>query len=119
MVKLFPIEMVRGRTEYIELHATDEESGAPIVLASGEVFIFGVKKDIDDQGDPIFAHAATATDEPGVYVVKIKPEDTADLPTGVYYYDIGLESGGEYLDGVKPSTFTIMGNATRKGVAYD
>lgn len=115
-----PLEITRGRTVPISFPVYNEKTGAPYVLADGELLLFGIKKDPDKDQAPIFVKAAVADPDAGEgwYLVTLHPEDTQDLAPGVYYYDIGLESGGEYLDIVRKSTFTIESNVTGKGDSY-
>lgn len=110
------IDMVRGTTVPITVEITDA-NGSPYALASGEVVLFGIKKEATDAA-PIFCKAAVAGSETGVYSVTIYPEDTLDLAPGRYYYDVGMESGGDFFNIIEPSPFMILPNITGKGDAY-
>ena len=113
-----PIEITRGRSYDIALEVTDE-NGNGYALSGSEVILFGIKKSPEKEATPIFCRAAVAGSEAGSYTVSIHPEDTIDLAPGRYYYDVGLESGGEYYDIIKPSAFMLEANVTKKGDAYD
>ena len=111
------IEIVRGTTVPISLEVTDA-NGLPYTAAAGEVILFGIKKEATDAA-PIFCKAAVAEDdEPGVYSFTITPENTKGLTPGRYYYDVGLESGGEFYNIIEPGPFMILPNITGKGDAY-
>lgn len=110
------IDMVRGTTVPISLEITDE-NGTPYALKSGEKILFGVKRHATDDA-ALFVKAAVAGDEIGTYVVTIYPEDTLELEAAKHYYDVGLESGGNYYNIVEPSPFMILPNITKKGDAY-
>lgn len=110
------IEIVRGTTLPISLEVTDA-NGLPHTAAAGEVILFGIKKEATDAA-PIFCKAAVAEDETGVYSITIYPENTQGLAPGRYYYDVGLESGGDYFNIIEPSPFMILPNITGKGDAY-
>lgn len=110
------IDIVRGRTVPLELEITDA-NGNLYTLAEGETILFGIKKNPTDDA-PIFVKAAEAKTAPGAYGVTITPEDTLDLVPGGYYYDVGLETGGDYYTIIEPSPITIQANVTAKGDAY-
>ena len=112
-----PIAITRGRTVPIELTVTDE-NGSPYAVASGEKILFGIKKDPDRDAAPIFVKSAAAGDDPGTYLVTIHPDDTLNLAPGRYYYDAGLETGGDYFEIIPPSAFLLRANVTAKGDIY-
>lgn len=106
------IEIVRGRTETFQISVIDA-TGLPYALGSGEKVVFGVKKHPKDQ-EVIFAKVASVAGE-GLFTVKLQPDDTENLSGGEYWYDVGLESGEDYLDIIKPSPFLIRDNVTSWG----
>ena len=113
-----PIEITRGRSYDIALEITDE-NGNGYGLSGSEVILFGIKREPEKDEKPIFCRAAVAGSAAGSYTVSIRPEDTIDLSPGRYYYDVGLESGGNYYDIIEPSGFLLLPNVTKKGDAYD
>lgn len=110
------IEIVRGTTVPISLEVTDA-NGNLYALADGEAILFGIKKEATDAA-AIFVKAAEAGTEVGQYKILITPEDTLDLATGQYYYDVGLATGGDYYNIIEPSPFMILPNVTKKGDSY-
>ena len=46
----------------------------------------------------------------GSYVLQISPSDTEGLDVGRYYYDVGLQIGGEYYMVIEQSLFTVLQN---------
>lgn len=111
------IEIVRGTTVPIELEVTVDATGELYTAAAGEKILFGVKKEPTD-AVPIFCRLMAATGETGIYSVTLTPENTKGLAPGRYYYDVGLESGGEFYNIIEPSPFMILPNITGKGDAY-
>lgn len=107
------IDMVRGTTVPITLEVTDA-NGRLYTAGAGERIVFGVKKDPKDKA-PIFVLQAVAQDESGQYTITVYPENTQTLEPGRYWYDVGLESGGDYFNIIEPSAFTILPNITKKG----
>lgn len=112
------INITRARSYDIDLEITDD-NGNGYTLGDGEVILFGIKKDPDTETEPIFCRAAEETGTAGVYTLHIYPEDTQDLAPGRYYYDVGLESGGNFYDIISPSCLMLLSNVTKKGDAYD
>lgn len=113
--KIQPLDMVRGDTVPMELEVTDE-NGNLYTVAAAEKIIFGLKKNKDD-ADCIFTRQAVAGSENGLYTITLYPEDTEALEPGVYSYDVGLYSGGDYFHIIKPSDFVIEANVTDRGDA--
>lgn len=107
------IEIVRGTTLPMTLEITDA-NGSLYKLGTGERVLFGVKKKPTDES-PIFVLTAAAQSAAGQYSITIYPENTQDLEPGRYWYDVGLESGGDYFNIIEPSGFTILPNITSKG----
>ena len=64
---------------------------------SGDTVRFGVKYDPDDTAY-LIEKTAEYDEEQGCYVVTLVPSDTASLPFGRYWYDIGLQTDGEDED---------------------
>lgn len=107
------IDIVRGTTLRIQLEIADA-NGTPRVLNSGERILFGVKKKTADEA-AVFILEAEAGETDGQYTVTIYPEHTMDMEHGRYYYDVGLESGGDFYNVVEPSGFNILPNITKRG----
>lgn len=107
------IEIVRGTTLPMILEITDA-NGSLYSLGTGERVLFGVKKEPKDES-PIFVLTAAAQGATGQYSITIYPENTQALEPGRYWYDVGLESGGDYFNIIEPSGFTILPNITSKG----
>lgn len=107
-----PIKIVRGTTNTFSIDVTDAD-GNPYTLGSGEKLVFGV---VELGGTaPLFTREATA-DDTGGYVVTITPADTAQLRPDRYFYDVGLQSGGNFYNVVEYSPIDIIPNATVAGV---
>lgn len=107
------IEIVRGTTLPMILEITDA-NGSLYKLGTGERVLFGVKNDPRDE-NPIFCLTAVAQAESGQYEITVYPENTQELEPGRYWYDVGLESGGDYFNIIEPSGFTILPNITKRG----
>lgn len=112
------IELTRGRSYDIDLDVSDK-NGNGYTLGDGEVILFGIKKNPNTDAAPIICRAAVASSTTGVYTISIRPEDTQELPPGNYYYDVGLESGGNFYPIIEISVLHLLPNVTKKGDAYD
>lgn len=107
-----PLRIVRGTTNTIELDLTDA-TGQPYVLTEGSFLLFGVKQSVICTACCLTKEITGANDA-GVYSFALKPEDTAGLPFGRYYYDIGLQIGEDYFPVVECSPFEIAHNITER-----
>lgn len=89
------IFLPRGTSLSIGIWVQDAD-GQPY-YDSGDTVRFGVKYDPDDTTYAVQKTAAYDEDN-GCYVVTLVPSDTASLPFGRYWYDIGLQTDGEDED---------------------
>lgn len=101
--------VTRGRTSPFRIPVKDR-AGTMYVLGDGEFLRFGVKRSTKDEEYLIYKEIREGTD--GVYTLILKPEDTIYMEAGRYVYDVGLQSGDDYLDIIKTSAFTVSGNVT-------
>lgn len=109
------IKIERGKTAVFSLEIIDEDTGNQYSLESGEILRFGVKKSTDDAEYLIEKELTSADEEQdGSYTVAIDPDDTIDLATGTFHYDVGLQSGSDYWSVIPYSDFVIGPNATVK-----
>ena len=106
------IEIVRGTTNTLQISILDA-NGAPYNLGSGEKVVFGIKRKQEHE-EVIFAKVGEILYE-GFYKVVIVPEDTENLPSGNYYYDVAIESGEAFFNVIEPSPFIIVPNITSRG----
>lgn len=108
------IEIIRGTTNTFAVEVKTAD-GSAYALASGETLVFGVKAN-KQQNDFDIVKTLTAKNitDTGAYALKLTPEDTADLPCGHYYYDIGLVSGTDYYSVIECSKFVVAYNVTDK-----
>lgn len=108
-----PLGIVRGTTNTFSLAVADE-NGAPYILETGQVLVFGLKRNEDDE-DRVLVKQITNTVN-GEYYLELAPADTADLPCGRYYYDVGLQHGSTVFHNViEASPFIIKYNVTKLG----
>lgn len=108
------IEIIRGTSKVLAVNISDI-NGTEYTLQSGERLLLGVKKQLDDKEYTIIKAVTDKTD--GEYSFKLMPSDTADLPSGNYYYDVGLESGLDFINVIPPSDFIILPNVVRHGAS--
>ena len=106
------IEIIRGTSNTFEVEVTDA-NGEPYTLASGESIIFGVKKRATHMDYVLKKVVTESTD--GVCTVILAPEDTASLPFGKYFFDVGLQSGAAFYNIIGCSEFIISENITKWG----
>lgn len=64
---------------------------------TGDTVRFGVKHDPNDS-DYAIQKTAVYNEDDSCYIVTIVPSDTASLPFGWYWYDIGLQTDGDGED---------------------
>jgi hypothetical protein len=104
------IEMVRGTTNSIFVTVLDD-AGEPYQLKSGEKLIFGVKTNINNSDCCIHK---VVTEGDGEYEIRLKPEDTENLPYGTFCYDVGLQVGEDYFPVIECSPFIVKHNVTKR-----
>ena len=110
------ISIVRGTTNVFQI-AVQDTSGSPYLLSEGETLIFGVKAKTSDKD--YMVHKVLTSDNllNDTYLVRINPEDTANLSCGRYCYDVGLQRGNDYYMVLPCSDFTIEHNITERVVS--
>lgn len=106
------IEIVRGTSNTFEISITDSND-EQYNMTEGEVLVFGVKRKGNQEEVVILKKATESVD--GVCTIEIDPSDTANLETGRYVYDVGLQSGGDYFNIIGQSQFNIQPNVTSWG----
>lgn len=110
------IKIIRGTTNEFDILITDDK-GEPYALTEGETLRFGVKRNGSCSSYDIKKELISSDRdaETGAYRVKIQPDDTINLSCGIYYYDVGIQSGTEYYNIIEYSRFIILYNVTAKG----
>ena len=108
------IEIVRGTTNTINIAVKDSDGNAHM-LGSGEVIVFGVKKNYKD--DECLNLKTITSLVNGVGQLTLDPDDTAELACGKYAYDVGLKSGANYYNVIEASDFIVSANITTWGDA--
>ena len=104
------ISMIRGDSEAIKVSCRNE-SGVDIPLAEGDIVYFTVKRNTNTEEKILQKIVTEFTD--GVALITIFPEDTKELKTGSYYYDIQLNrANGQVKTIIPPSTYTIKAEVT-------
>ena len=104
------ISMIRGDSEGIKVSCRDE-SGVDIPLVEGDIVYFTVKRSTNTE-EKILQKIVTEFTE-GVALITIFPEDTKELKTGIYYYDIQLNrANGQVKTIIPPSKFIINAEVT-------
>lgn len=110
------ISIIRGTTNEFSLSIKDE-SGEQYTIESSEKIIFGVKENAENS-DYNIVKVLTSTDVvDDTYTIKLTPEDTAELPFGRYYFDVGLQTAdGDYYMIIPCDEFCICKAITVKEV---
>ena len=108
------IKIVRGTTNVFNITINDE-TGTVYKLTGDEKIIFGVKRDPNDT-DFALLKSASFVESDGVYSITLAPEDTANLMSVNYSYDVSLQSGANFFNIIEPSPFVIIPNITAPGV---
>ena len=102
--------MIRGDSEAIKVSCRNE-NGEDVLLTEGDTIYFTVKKSTRTEEKTLQKVITEFTD--GVALITIFPEDTRELKTGIYYYDIQLNrANGQVKTIIPPSTFTINAEVT-------
>ena len=83
------------------------------MLADGDILRFGVKKTAQDKAYQI-RKDLTASDQnaEGLCVMKLKPTDTVGMFLGCYRYDVGLQTGDDYINVIEEADFVLRSNVT-------
>ena len=103
------ISMIRGDSEAIKVSCRDK-NGA-VLLAEGDIVYFTVKTNTYTEEKTLQKIVTEFTD--GVALINIFPQDTRELKTGTYYYDIQLNrANGQVKTIIPPSKFTINAEVT-------
>ncbi len=107
------IEIVRGTTNSFKLTLTDAQ-GNPYTLETGQVLVFGIKeRKTDEERLLVKKLHSTAT---GEYYLELEAADTADIPPGRKFYDIGLQHGDfVFYNVIRTSVFNLLPNVTQLG----
>lgn len=107
------IEIIRGTTNLFAISITAD--GEPYVPVDGDKIMFGVKKRPHHTDCVLLKKESTVIE--GVCYISLYPEDTIDLPCGKYFFDVGVESDGDFFNVIPCSAFIIKPNVTKKGDA--
>jgi hypothetical protein len=106
----------KATTYFFRIRIIDENKNI-VLLTDTDKLIFTVKKGLNDNnGDPVIKKIMTSDDElEGCYGFELTPEDTADVSTGTYYYDAGVQRvNGEFYRIMIPDQFIIKSSLSRK-----
>lgn len=95
------LSMTRGDSKAIAVFC----EGRPFV--EGDTVVLTVKKEIYDKNSVLQKETTVFTDD-GRAIFYIYPEDTKELPCGLYKYDVQLQTkSGIVITVVKPRRFII------------
>ena len=106
------LKVIRGTTNNLGL-TIEDDNGKPYRLKKGEKIIFGVKQNPDNTDYDIQKIITDEAARDGI-TITLSPEDTRDLPFGRYYFDIGLQTAGDYYMVVPCSPFIVEKAVTQK-----
>lgn len=96
------IYLSRGDSADIEflLTSSDEED------LTGVQVIFSMGRGLRNQDEPIWVKEYTV-DEEGIVTLRIDPEDTANLPDGIYYYSMTVVFGENVITPLEDRHFEV------------
>ena len=107
------ISMARGTSlsEVVEIYTED---GELYEMDSGDKLIFGVKESPTQSSSYVIKKYIYSTDKSDDgYLLSLSPEDTVNLESKRYVYDIGLlDSSGNYNMVIECSTFNLQNAVT-------
>ena len=107
------LAIVRGTTNSFGISVFGVD-GKPYVLEENQVLVFGLKRKLTDNERVLIKTITNKVDD--AYLLELTPEDTANLETGKYYYDVGLQYGDSvFYNVIEASGFEIKPNITELG----
>ena len=109
------LSIVRGTTMSIII-AIDQVNGEEYTMANDDTLRFCVKRNASDSDYVINKEITNASSKDGGYELVLSPEDTENLDVGRYYYDVGLQIGGEYFMIIETSIFNVTQNISAREV---
>lgn len=92
----YQISMYRGDSETIKINLTNKADGSARPLESDESIYMTVRRTTESD-EVVLSKIITKQDSPGVVLINLKPEDTANLPLGDYVYDIRIKRGTTWV----------------------
>lgn len=108
------IELYKGTTLIQDINITS--NGESYILTSGEKIKFGVKEDSNHTRYLIEREWTSENqNSDGTITLKLKPDDTINLPAKIYKYDIGLQKGDDYYIIVPESNLVVKNSITKWG----
>lgn len=111
------ITLPRGNSRDISIEL--KSGGEPYALKGGEKLIFTVKQFKSRDADDIIQKVMTADDiEDGLYIVRLKPEDTINMEPGTYFFDIAIAVNEDFYTIIKVDKFIITDALSDKEDAY-
>ena len=110
------IDIIRGTSKTVNI-AVSNADGTPYQLRSSEKLRFCVKRGYEDDVCVIEKELTSIHYNDGVYMLHLSPSDTESLDAGRYFYDCGLQIGGEYYMIVERSQFNIIPNISSRDVS--
>lgn len=109
-IKKTSISITRGDSAYISFALTNAD-GNPIDLSTEDKVRCQVRKE-PVTGELLFDGEITQSDEEGV-IWHIRPEDTAELEVGEYFWDAQIEyADGDIFTFVDVSAFNVLPEVT-------
>ena len=107
------IELTRGDSAYISFEITDND-GNKITLGDQDIVRCQVRK--QPNGGELLISSELREDEKDGIVWHIRPEDTANLEVGLYYYDAQVEfkESGDIFSFIPVSKFVLIDEVTEE-----
>lgn len=107
------LSIVRGTTNAFGL-AIEYANGDQFTIEDGQVLVFGLKRKPKDEECVLIKKIEHSVD--GTFYLELEPSDTADLESGTYFYDVGLQqSDTVFYNIISCSVFKILPNITELG----
>lgn len=101
------ISLTRGDSAEIQVDIVNTVSGSPYEVGANDRLFFTVRKFASKSVPVVIEKVLT-----GSNIFHVAPEDTADLPTGTYKYDVELRSGADVYTVVPCSDFVLTQEVT-------
>ena len=110
------IDIIRGTSKTVNITVSNSD-GTPYELQSEEMLRFCVKRCHEDETCVIEKELTSIHYNDGVYMLHLSPSDTEQLEAGRYFYDCGLQVGGEYYMIIERSLFNVLPSISSRSVS--
>lgn len=106
----------RGRNLSITIKLTDNTTGQPFALETGDELRIGFKSNLKNTSYLLSGTLEADSDNPGVFYKIWDADQTESLVGDMVFWDVGLERDGDYYTIIAASAWEVREPVTRKAV---